>query len=355
MSQTMQVRIAFVVLTATISSTAIASIPGGQMGCGQQQSTGERKVALTSMRSETPLFVMEDSGRLIRMDLRRGSRTILSDHGFYMMPTLGPSGNGRWLSYSAVLKGADKTQYWLYDRHKNTDQLVYEHPAWGGGIPAFSPDSRYLAISAGYDSRWADASRAGIYLFDTNSMRLHTVPLPALKANRTAWVSADWSQDGKELLILMRNPSTKEGFDYFSYRLANKRIEALSGRYIRQAMRHEFWRGAKPIPASRELVPRSQLGERSAWSPGRNWHAHLDERQNSLPYQLVATSKEGVTKPVAVGLHEHCGGATLYISGWLDERHLVYRNSMSYFIFDAQNGTNADLFSEEDMPITFTR
>ena len=119
-----------------------------------------------------------------------------------------------------MLKREDKTQYWLYDRHKRNDQLDYEHPARGGGTPSFSPDSRYLLISAGYDSRWPDASRAGVFLFDTTTMLLQSVRLPALEANKSAWVSGNWSRDGKELLILVRNMSPKEGLDYFSYRLA---------------------------------------------------------------------------------------------------------------------------------------
>lgn len=350
----MTVRLAFVILATTTTVSARASTGGGVIGCGQSHSAAAGKVPLATMSSATPLYVMESSRRLVRRDLRNQGRTILSDHGFYMMPSLVPSGDGRWLSYDGVLKGADKTQYWLYDRHKHTDQLVFEHPAWGGGIPSFSPDSRYLVISAGYDSRWPDAGRAGVYLFDTTTMRLEAVQLPALRADRKAWVSADWSQDGKELLILVRNPAAKEGFDYFSYQLANRKIEALSGRYIRSASRHEFLRGARAIPAAEELKPRGDLGVRSAWSPGRNWHAHFDQRQDSLPYQLMITSKEGVSKAIATGHYEQCEGNTLYITGWLDERHLVYRNSMTYYIFDVQTGTTAELFSKDNMPFMFT-
>ncbi len=306
------------------------------------------------MRSATPLYVMEDSGRLLRMDLRTNGKTVLSDHGFYMMPTMRTSGDGRWLSYHGAIEAADKTQYCLHDRRKQADQLVYEHPAWGGGIPAFSPDSRYLVVSAGYDSRWTDATRAGIYLFDTKTMQLGAVPLPALKANKTAWVTANWSRDGKELLVLVRNMSAKEGFDYFSYRLATNKVEALSGRYIQQASRHEFLRDARAVPAAEEIRPRAELGGRSEWSPGRNWHAHFDYPQASLSYPLLVTSKGGVTSAVATGKYEPCAGLTLLISGWLDERHLVYRNSMNYYIFDAQMGTTAELFNEAEMPLTFT-
>lgn len=348
------VRLAFVILAMTAHLSARASSRDRGIGCGQAQSAVTGEVPLTKMSSATPLYVMESSGRLVRLELRNQRRTILSDHGFYMMPSLVPSGDNRWLSYDGVLKGADKTQYWLYDRHKHTDQLLFEHPAWGGGIPSFSPDSRYLVISAGYDSRWPDAGRAGVYLFDTTTKRLDAVQLPALKADRKAWVSADWSGDGKELLILVRNPTAKEGFDYFSYRLANRKIEALSGRYVRSASRHEFFRGARAIPAAEELRPRGDLSARSAWSAGRNWHAHIDQRPDSLPYQLMITSKEGVSKAIATGHYEQCEGNTLHITGWLDERHLSYRKSMTYYIFDVQTGTTAELFSEDSMPLRFT-
>ncbi|PWF47697.1 hypothetical protein C7C56_014115 [Massilia glaciei] len=306
------------------------------------------------MRSDVPLYVMEFSGRLVKMKLGSGERTLLSDHRFYMTPTLLPSRDGRWLSYNGVLKGTGKTQYWMYDRHKQNDHLVYEHPAWGGGIPGFSPDSRYLAISASHDSRWTDTSRVGIFLFDTTTMRLIAVPFPPLRVNRTAYVSAGWSHDGKSLLILMRNMATKEGFDYFSYRIATGRLEKLAGRYNRSAIRHEFLRGARVIPAYEDLVLPSSLGGQSAWNAGHTLHAHFDNSRGADPYQLIVTSDKGVARPVAVGRYTHCEGRTLVISGWLDERHLVFRDSVNYFIFDAQTGTTAHLFNEDDMSIQFT-
>lgn len=347
------VRLAFVTFASTASAYSNASATGVRAPCGGAQSASERKVSLSSMRSGTLLYLMEDSGRLVTLNLRTGKSTVLSDHGFDTKPTLRPSGDGRWLSYSGVLRVADKTQYWLYDRHKQSDKLIYEHPAWGGGIPRFSPNSRFLAISAGFDSRWPNASRAGIYLLDTATMRLQAVPVPALNANRTAWTSASWSSDGKELLILVRNESAKEGFDYFSYRLATKRIEAIAGTYNRQLIRHEFRRGIREIPTAQEIVPKSDLGVLSAWSPGRNWYAKLEGRDDSLPYKLMTTSKEGVARKVATGGYSNCMGHDLYITGWLDERYLVYRKSMSYAIFDVVTGSTAELFSDE-MATTFT-
>ncbi|MFP5391306.1 MAG: hypothetical protein ACLGI6_07135, partial [Gammaproteobacteria bacterium] len=261
------------------------------------------------------------------------------------------------LSYNGVLKGTSKLQYWLYDRQSHAEHLIYETPPWRHGLPEFSPDSRYLVLNPGYDSRWIGDSRAGIHLLDTATMRLQRVRLPVLKAQRTKSVSTTWSQDGKELLIVVMNDSANTAFEYFSYSLATRQIDAVAGRYNREVFRHEFARRGQAVPAFEKVMPRSYLAERSAWSPGGNWHAHLDGNQNregSQSYQLLVTSKAGVARPIATGHYEHCAGNTLFITGWLDDRHLVYRNSMNYVVFDAQTGTTADLFGQNDMGFKFT-
>ncbi|UUZ46945.1 hypothetical protein LP420_25170 [Massilia sp. B-10] len=89
-----------------------------------------------------------------------------------------PSFDGRWISYSGVQQKKGKTQYWLFDRKTKTDRLVFEHPAWGGGMPSFSPDGRYLSIDANYDTRWGNTSGAGMYLFDTATSSMVSVKLP---------------------------------------------------------------------------------------------------------------------------------------------------------------------------------
>jgi hypothetical protein len=68
----------------------------------------------------------------------------------------------------------------------------------------------------------------------------------------------------------------------------------------------------------------------------------------------LVTSRGCVNGTVATGHYEQCAGLTLQINGWLDEHHLVYRNSMNYYILDARIGTIAQLFNETEMPLTFT-
>lgn len=353
MARLLRLQMYVVSVAIAASASASASAPTGASSCGISPTAEGRAVPLASMRSTTPLYSMEGSGRLVRIDLGTSKNTTLSDHGFEMMPILRPSANGRWLSYSGGRKGMQKTQYWLYDRNKRIDKLVFEHSAWGGGIPSFSPDSRHLLITGGYETRSPNASPAGVYLFDTAAMRLHPVRLPAFESAKPAWVSAAWSRDGKELLILVRNMTAGKGFDYFSYELGTKKVEQLSGRFIRNGSRHEFIRGAKVVPESEQIIPQSELGNRLAWSPDGSWHAQVDESLDDRPYRLLVTGKAGIARPVATGQYEHCGGSSLLISGWLDDRHLLYRNSMSYFIYDAQNGTTAELFSA-DRSVSFT-
>lgn len=343
------------IISASLSGTAAASAASPDAGCGKRESSAVRKVPLSAMRSKTPLYMMDAAGRLIKLDLTSGKRTILSDHGFGSAPALRASSDGRWLSYSGELKTGNKKQYWLYDRSSDSERLVYEHPAWGGGIPAFSPDGRYLAISASYDSRWGSASRAGMFVFDTATARMVTVKLPVAIPVQDMWASPDWSQDGKTLLILVRDMSSDAGFIYVGFDPVSGRIEKLSGQYDKKAYRHDFKRGATVIPVAEEGVPRSDVAHQSAWSPGRQWHAYFDGRQDSRPYQLVVASRAGVVKPVAVGGYSQCEGYTLSITGWLDERHLVYRSGMmTFYVFDAETGKTAHLAGDDDTLASFT-
>ena len=348
-------RHAIVIVAASLAGHALASSTSMDAACGQHASGDARKVALASMRSKTPLYVIDHAGRLVKLDLASGTTTTLSDHRFDSMPSLRASADGRWLSYSGVLEGGGKTQDWLYDRRSGSERLVYEHPAWGGGIPAFSPDSRYLAISASYDKRWESTSGAGLFLFDTATARLLRVTLPTKVPVRDAWTATDWSQDGKLLLILVRGKLPESQFSYVGYAPASGRIETLSGHYDPRAHRHHFKRGAQRIPAAEERSPKSDGAPSSARSPGGTWRAYFEQRQDTRPYRLVVANKAGVSMPVAAGSYNQCEGYTLHISGWLDERHLVYRNGMMKFlIFDAETGNTADLLGDDNAPLSFT-
>lgn len=347
------VRLAFAMLAAATVSLATAAVPVAGGGCGGSSTNDKGKVPLASMHSDVPLYVARGSGRVVEMDLRSGTSTTLSDHGFYGTPTLHLSGNGRWLSYDGSVEATSTSQYWLYDRRARSERLIYEHPQ-GGRMTTFSPDSRYLAISATYHDRWPDATRAGLFLFDTTSMRLQRIPLPVRK-NLPDLILAAWPQDGKALLIMMNTDRTRQGSEYFSYDLATRRMETITGGYNREANRHEFFRGAQRILTTDDIVPPTGLDRKPVWAPGRSWQAHIDEHEGNPPtYALRVTGKQGTTRTAATGYHSHCMGRTLAIHGWLDDRHLIYRNAMDYLMFDAQTGTTADLLTDKDWPFQFT-
>jgi hypothetical protein len=340
------------ILAAIAHGSAVA---GTKFGCGTSEQADKRKVPLASMHIKTPLYVIQDRGKFSKVDMDKHTSTTISEHGFYSEPALRPSADGRWMSYSGVLKGFTKTQYWLYDVHNNADRLILEHPAWGGGIPQFSPDGKYLVIAASYDRRWDSVSGAGLYLFDTTTSSMLPVKLPTTISSKDAWTSPTWSDDGEELLIMVRAVSVSDKREYYSYRPATKRIERITGHY--DSTKHEdvFQRRRREIALFKEILPRSQTGHASAFSPDRKWHAYLGEENADGTYPLNVAGKDGVVKKVALGHYENCGGKTIDITGWLDENHLVYHhNPLSYFVVDAATGKTAELFDEKESSYIFT-
>lgn len=353
MSRLFAVRLTSAVILAAVAH--VSAVAGTGFGCGKGVQAGVRKVPLASMFIKTPLYVMQDSGKFSKVDPSKRNSTLISDHGFYVEPSLRPSRDGRWMSYSGVLKGFDKTQYWLYDRQSNADRLILEHPAWGGGIPQFSPDGRYLIIEANYDSRWGSVSGAGLYIVDTTTSSMLSVKLPTTIATTDAWAMTTWSQDGNELLIMVRGMAVTNKREYYAYRPTTKHVEKISGYYDSTTHNDVFRRRGRKIPLYEEVLPRSQVGLVSVFSPDGKWHAYLDEEKADGTYPLNVAGKDGVIKKAALGHYENCAGKTIYITGWLDEHHLVYRDSSSdYFVFDAETGNTAALFGENDMSRIFT-
>ena len=340
------------ILAASAHGSALA---GTKFGCGMSEQADKRKVPIASMHIKTPLYVIQDRGKFSKVDMDKHASTTISEHGFYSEPTLMPSADGRWMSYSGVLKGFTKTQYWLYDVHNNAERLILEHPAWGGGIPEFSPDGRYLVIAANYDSRWDSVRGTGLYLFDTTTSSMLSVKLPTTISTKDAWTSPTWSKDGKELLMMVRAMSVSDKREYYSYCPAAQRIEKINGYY--DSTKHEdvFQRRRREIVLFEKILPRSQVGQTSAFSSDGKWRAYLGEESADGTYPLNVAGKDGVVKKVALGHYENCGGKTIYITGWLDENHFVYRhNPLSYFVVDAATGKTAELFGEKESSYIFT-
>ncbi|HEY0061604.1 MAG TPA: hypothetical protein VGC21_05765 [Telluria sp.] len=337
----------------TMAALAAAGATGG---CGASMQATKQSVPLSLMKITTPVYRFDSAGRLFNVDLNQHRSTLVSDHQFREGgANVVLSADGQWLVYSGIAGQPGTTQYWLYDRHSETDRLVFEHQAWGGGITAFSPDGRFLAIAANYHHRWASTAGAGLYLFDTLTSKLLTVSLPATIPLKQAWMSTSWSQDGGELLIMRRSMSGTDKWEYFSYRPISGTLERLSGHYDSTSHQHVFVRESKPIPASEPVPLRSAMGLRDASSPDGQWRAYLGKAKPDSRYPLVLLGKDSARRHIALGHHDHCMGDSVFITGWLDARHLVYRYvTLRYFVFDVETGNTAELFGETDGPKSFS-
>ncbi|PWF40423.1 hypothetical protein C7C56_025950 [Massilia glaciei] len=64
---------------------------------------------------------------------------------------------------------------------------------------------------------------------------------------------------------------------------------------------------------------------------------------------MKVVGPNGVVREIAYGHYENCEGNTLYITGWIDEQHLVFRDhSFNYRVFETSTGNTADLFNGEE-------
>lgn len=342
-------RIILLLILATLAADAAAcgTIPPGQ----EEKNTEARtaRVSLASMAIKSPIFLFDGSNRFFKFDLNEKNWTPVSDHGFSdKEPTLSSSVDGRWISYSGPLKDKTTTQYWIYDQRSGTDKLVLEYPVWGAGEPKFSPDGKMLAIALNFDSRqWA-----GVYLYDTKKLQRWTVqlPIPVTLSVPTAW----WSKDGKELLVSISDFSNRAMDKYYSYHLAAKRVEEISGRHDEGGYDATFLRKGREIGTFWGASARSSQYHDSQFSPSGRWNAYLDKEQPDTSYLLNVVDKKGAVKKVALGYHMGCNIDTIAITGWLDDQHLVYRDGSSRFVFDTVTASSAVLFDENEHPPLFT-
>jgi dipeptidyl aminopeptidase/acylaminoacyl peptidase len=267
--------------------------------------------------------------------------------------------DGRWISYSSELEGDKTSEYWLYDRVKGIDRRVLEHPAWGGGIPTFSPDGKMIAIFANYDSRWPNETGAGLYVFETETLQRLPIALPTSIAIKDAFADVKWSQDGSELLIMIRSMSSEpDKREYFSFQPLTKQMTKISGHYDESIHDDVYSRNGQKINTSPEGLPRSSISLESQRSPSEKWNAYFGKKNADTSYILNVADNKGNIKEAVAGRYSQCMGDTIKITGWIDDQRLMYRDDSgeysTYRVFDATTGKTADLFSERDAMLQFT-
>jgi hypothetical protein len=312
--------------------------PGIAAGaCGPD---GPAAASSAKFETGTPVFVFERGGRFLRGNLSSGEWKVISDRGFDYTPSVKASPDGRWISYSGNVRGRPATEYWLYDKRAGTERLYHQHPRWGLGMPAFSPDSKWLALYANYDSRWPSAEGEGLYVFELPSSRATFAGNPSkFKAPADQpFASATWAKDRVELLLMVRS-MLKGGPDreYFSYLVAERRFERIEGRWGGSA--DVFSRAGAPLATALESRPQGSVRYRTAASPDDRWTAEV-----GADYVLKVRARDGVERRVASGTRDECRGVTIGINGWLDARHLVYSVGEQRRVFDTASGRDGTLY-----------
>lgn len=280
------------------------------------------------MGIQQPLILFAEHGRLVRRDLLTGAEAMLSDHGFEHAPSVVRSADGRWLAYSGTLTDMRREQYWLYDLKTGQDQLVLETPAWGGSIPVFSPDGQQVAIAANYDSRWADASVAGTYVFDTATVHVRRLGIPAAVPATAAWTLAEWSADGSRLLLMTRDVRDNAAVprEYRSWTPGAPGAVPIEGRWVEapyNAPGHDEWllNGAV-VPVFEQRLLQDRGGVVPPTSPDGAWSVKVIERDGGA--SLEFTDKSGTLRRADVGPYDQCEGFAVRLFGWIDSGHLVY-------------------------------
>ncbi|MEK6245156.1 MAG: hypothetical protein AABM33_11740 [Pseudomonadota bacterium] len=338
-------------LIASGALLAILTVSQGIAKCGPDSTTAKSTVPLSSLSITTPVFMFERSGRFLRGNLASGEWTQISNHGFNYAPTIVSSADGRWISYSGEVKTRNSKQYWLYDKRTGSDRLYHQHPTWGGGIPEFSPDSKWIALFAEYDTRWPSPSGAGLYLISVETLASSFLENPSAVAipKNQAIRFVTWSKDGSEMLLTMRAfpPGVEQTREHFAYRMAEKRYERISGEYDQRG--EKFFRGGSRIAVHEPPTIQSRVRYREIASPDGRWTASIDRA-----YELTVSAKEAASKKVSVGRYDDCSGVTIGINGWLDARHMVYSVESESYVFDAVTGRKADLFRGPNQPAAFT-
>ena len=292
-------------------------------GCGLD-AAAQASVPVSEMDIRRPLYLFLANGRFVKRDLSTGFDTVLSEHGFNEATSTVRSSDGRWLSYSGNIAHRNLTQYWLYDYVGGQDRLVLEHPSWGGSIPAFSPDGRYLAIAANYDTRWPDANAAGVYVIDTATLKRQRLDIPTKLPAVETWASTEWSSDGSRLLLMTHG--TLDGSylrEYWSWRPGARQASQAEGRMVDDGpgVRHDAWFvEGKEVELHRQggMRGRSVGGLLSTADGG--WVASVDD--NGI---LRVAGKDGRLLQADKAPYDACEGFSILPIGWIDSGHLVYR------------------------------
>jgi hypothetical protein len=283
------------------------------------------KVAAESnwIRTETPLFVLDNKGRLYRAGFDRRPWKLVSDHGLRgRQPDVEVSNGGRWLLYGEANLGSipEPRRHWLFDTHTGRDRPVPE-----GSDPALSPDGRMLTRD----------TKGAVELVDVMTLAVRAIPFPTGLAG---YYDVDWSVDGDLLLWSGNDPRRT-----WVYLPGSGRFEPIEGGF-EKGIGTVYRRNGAAI----ELLDTTSSANSLLWqeldSPDGKATVRVDDN-----YRLVVQVGSKSPRTVAQGRYDDCLGITIGVLGWLDgHAYLVYSVDEVDYVYGVASGRSARLFGEED-------
>jgi hypothetical protein len=322
-------------------------------GCGADESGHSLSKPISWISTNTPLYWIDAEGRLLVGTFDRRTSRVLHEHPFGSAPELYVSGDRRWLLYGRWMRDRETEELWLFDTRHATIRKVFDAPAFGGGIPAFSPDGRTVAIYKSYDRRWPQARGMGLYLIDTERAEtafhghIDTSAIPPAELN----AQPRWSSRGDTVLLhAVGRPGGVFTREFHAFAVATRKFRRIDGRYV-QAMDDEaFLEDGSQIPIEAETRPRSHVWYGELRSPDGSLLARMNDE-----HELAVEAQDKSAVTIDSGSYNDCEGVTIGINGWVDQnKYLVYSISMTTYIAEPTTGRKAVLFSKDDKISSFT-
>jgi hypothetical protein len=322
-----------------LSSCSTGESPG-TVGCGAPSP----KVATTAgwIHARTPLYLVDEKGRLQRGTFGGDAWTPVSDHGFTSQPHVAIDRSHRWIGYQGAVGDGTRWQYWLFDLETGSDRLVLELTADAWALPSFSPDGRTMAMFV--DPVKPGAADAGMYLVDTQTATVRHLPLPPdYPASDRIVGRQSWSATGDLLVWIGHHP------------LRGYRVSLADGSYHpieakdRTNGLYSFAQDGEDIELAEEAFPQSQWARQRAESADGKWVAEIDRQ-----HRLRLSPASGDDRVIAQGSVNDCEGITIGVMGWVDGgEYVVYRLDDVSYVYGTRSGETALLFPDGRVDPTF--
>jgi hypothetical protein len=265
------------------------------------------------------------------------------------------SASRRWLAFSSNATGSQDldSEMWLFDTKNESARRIATLPRLEWLPPSFSPDGNTLAYLLYYDERWKRADPKGLYLIDTRSGTSTFAGLPAdsVVGTQLATGGIDWSADGTALLLyLVGHPDGKFTREFYRFDLRPRKFRKIDD-VFREDFRHgeEYVDRGRAVSTYQTTVPSTRAWYGELRSPAGAWRARIDDA-----HRLLISNAAGAQTLVAVGGYDECEGVTIGITGWIDDRYLVYRSESRQIIYDRGTKRRALLLGEADAGDSYT-